>query len=130
MGAHYLTPLFTPDSIALFGASDREDAVGGIVFRNLLESGFEGRIYAMNPRRDEVQGQPAYRSLSDVDDTIDLAVVATPAAGIPDIVEQCGKHGVPMMLILSAGFREIGAAGRRLSRRRVPARSASATTRA
>ena len=114
MGAHYLTPLFTPDSIALFGASDREDAVGGIVFRNLLESGFEGRIYAMNPRRDEVQGQPAYRSLSDVDDTIDLAVVATPAAGIPDIVEQCGKHGVPMMLILSAGFREIGAAGRRL----------------
>ena len=60
MGAHYLTPLFTPDSIALFGASDREDAVGGIVFRNLLESGFEGRIYAMNPRRDEVQGQPAF----------------------------------------------------------------------
>ena len=44
MGAHYLTPLFTPDSIALFGASDREDAVAGIVFRNLLESGFEGRI--------------------------------------------------------------------------------------
>ena len=114
MGAHYLTPLFTPDSIALFGASDREDAVGGIVFRNLLESGFEGRVYAMNPRRDEVQGQPAYRSLSDVDDTIDLAVVATPAAGIPDIVEQCGKHGVPMMLILSAGFREVGPAGRKL----------------
>ena len=117
MGAHYLTPLFTPDSIALFGASDREDAVGGIVFRNLLESGFEGRIYAMNPKRDKVQGQRAFSSLDDVDGSVDLAVVATPAAGIPDIVEQCGQHGVPMMLILSAGFREVGPAGRKLEDR-------------
>jgi acetyltransferase len=117
MGAHYLAPLFTPDSIALFGASDRKDAVGGIVFRNLLKSGFEGRIYAINPNRDQVQGQRAYASIDDVDDTVDLAVVATPAAGVPDIVEQCGKHGVRMMLVLSAGFREVGPAGRKLEDR-------------
>jgi acetyltransferase len=114
MGAHYLAPLFTPESIALFGASDREDAVGGVVFRNLLNSGFKGRIYAINPGRDQVQGRRAYASIDAIGDSIDLAVVATPAAGVPDIVEACGKHGVPMMLIMSAGFREVGAAGRKL----------------
>ena len=114
MGDHYLAPLFTPESIALFGASDRVEAVGGVVFRNLLNSGFEGRIYAINPNRDQVQGRRAFASIEDVDDTVDLAVVATPAAGVPDIVEACGKRGVRMMLILSAGFREVGPAGRKL----------------
>jgi acetyltransferase len=117
MVGHYLEPLFTPDSIALFGASDRVDAVGGVVFHNLLNSGFEGRIYAINPKRDQVQGQPAFASIDDVNDTVDLAVVATPAAGVPEIVEQCGQAGVSMMLILSAGFREIGPAGRKLEDR-------------
>ena len=62
MNTHYLASLFRPDSIALFGASDREDSVGGIVFRNLLDSGFEGRIFPINPRRDEVQGQKACKN--------------------------------------------------------------------
>ena len=117
MGTHYLAPLFSPDGIALFGASDREDAVGGIVFRNLLNSGYAGKAYPINPKRDEVQGQRAYRSLDDVKGAVDLAVIATPAEFVPDIVEQCGKHGVPMMLILSAGFREVGPAGRKLEDR-------------
>ena len=117
MSTHYLTPLFTPASIALFGASDREDAVGGIVFKNLLKAGFEGGIYPINPKRDVVQGRDAFRSLADVDDKVDLAVVATPAGSIPDIVEECGQQGVPMMLILSAGFRETGDKGRRLEDR-------------
>ncbi len=117
MSTHYLAPLFTPESIALFGASDRPDAVGGIVFRNLLAAGFEGPVYPINPRRDTVQGQAAYHSLARVDGPVDLAVVATPAAGIPDIVEECGQHGVRMILILSAGFRETGPAGRRLEDR-------------
>ncbi|MCG8370681.1 MAG: bifunctional acetate--CoA ligase family protein/GNAT family N-acetyltransferase [Proteobacteria bacterium] len=114
MSEHYLAPLFTPSGIALFGASDRSDSVGGIVFRNLLASGFAGGVYPVNPKRDEVQGRKAFRSLGSVDGTVDLAVVATPAGTIPDIVEECGEYGVPMMLILSAGFRETGPAGRRL----------------
>ena len=60
MNTHYLAPLFTPESIALFGASDRTDSVGGIVFRNLLSSGYQGQIYAINPRRAEVQGEKAF----------------------------------------------------------------------
>ncbi len=66
MNAHYLTSLFTPESIALFGASDRPDSVGGVVFKNLLSSDFSGRIYAINPRRENVQGQKAYSSLDEI----------------------------------------------------------------
>jgi len=117
MNTHYLTSLFTPESVALFGASDRKDSVGGVVFKNLLTSGYKGRIYAINPRRDEIQGQKAFPSLDDIEATVDLAVVATPARSIPDIVTACGEHGIRMMLILSAGFRETGTEGRRLEDR-------------
>ncbi len=114
MNSHYLTSLFTPESVALYGASDRPDSVGGVVFKNLLTAGFEGRIYAINPNRDEVQGQKAFSSLDEIDSSVYLVVVATPARSIPGIVEACGERGIKMMLILSAGFRETGAAGRRL----------------
>ena len=114
MNKHYLASLFTPESVALFGASDRVDSVGGIVFKNLLSAGFNGRIYAINPRRDQVQGEKAYSSLDEIEEVVDLVVVATPASTIPAIVEACGERGIKMMLILSAGFRETGAAGRRL----------------
>ena len=117
MNTHYLASLFTPESIALFGASDREDSVGGVVFKNLLNSGFKGRIYAINPKRDVVQGEKAFPSLDEIDELVDLVVVATPAKSIPAIVEACGERGVTMMLILSAGFRETGAEGRRLEDR-------------
>ena len=117
MNTHYLSSLFKPESVVLFGASDKQDSVGGVVFRNLLTSGFEGRIFAINPKRDEVQGQKAYSTLEEIDEAIDLAVVATPAKSIPGIVEECGEHGIKMMLILSAGFRETGAEGRRLEDR-------------
>ncbi len=114
MSTHYLASLFTPGSVALFGASDRTDSVGGVVLKNLLSSGFEGQIYAINPKREEVQGLKAYDSLDDFEEAVDLAVVATPASTIPGIVEICGERGIRMMLVLSAGFRETGADGRRL----------------
>jgi len=114
MNTHYLTALFTPKNIALFGASDRENSVGGIVFRNLLSSGYQGQIYAINPKHEMVQGEKAFKSLSEVGEPVDLAVVATPASTIPAIVEACGEHGIKMMLILSAGFRETGEKGRKL----------------
>jgi acetyltransferase len=117
VNTHYLTSLFTPTSIALFGASDRVDSVGGVVFKNLLTSGFKGQIYAINPKREEVQGQRAFKSLEDIGELVDLVVVATPASSIPAIVEACGEQGVRMMLILSAGFRETGSAGQRLEER-------------
>ena len=117
MNTHYLTSLFTPNKIALFGASDRENSVGGVVFKNLLAAGFEGKIFAINPKHEKVQGEKAYASLSDIGEQIDLAVVATPASTIPAIVEACGEHNIKMMLILSAGFREIGEEGKKLEKK-------------
>ena len=114
MHSHYLTSLFSPNSVVLFGASDRKDSVGGVVFRNMLSSGFQGNIFAVNPKHKEIQGQKAFASLKDIDENIDLAVVATPPKTIPGIVEACGGQGIRMMLIMSAGFREAGQEGRRL----------------
>ena len=117
MRPHYLKTLFAPTSVVMFGASDRVDSVGEIVFRNLLEGGFKGEIYAINPARDEVQGHKAYPDLESIDRPIDLAIVATPATTVPGIVEDCGKHDIKSMIILSAGFREIGGPGRALERK-------------
>ncbi|MEW8508624.1 MAG: bifunctional acetate--CoA ligase family protein/GNAT family N-acetyltransferase [Candidatus Thiodiazotropha sp.] len=114
MQSHYLTPLFSPKSIAMFGASDRKNSVGEVVFRNLKSAGFKGEIYPINLKHDKVQGVKAYKSIEAVGKSVDLAVVATPAQTIPAIVQACGEHGVKAMIVLSAGFRETGVAGRRL----------------
>ncbi len=117
MQSHYLNPLFAPKSVAMFGASERQNSVGEVVFRNLISSGFKGEVYAINPKHDQIQGVKAYKSLADIDKPVELAVVATPAKTIPAIVEACGQHGVKTMIILSAGFRESGPEGRRLEDR-------------
>jgi len=117
MRPHYLNPLFAPRSIAMFGASDRADSVGQVVFRNLLQAGFEGEIHAVNPKRATVQGQRCHPDLASIGQPVDLAIVATPARTVPAIVDACGEHGVKAMIILSAGFREVGAAGRQLEDR-------------
>ena len=114
MRPHYLKALFAPESVAMFGASETPDSVGQVVFKNLLEGGFAGDIYAINPKRDEVQGRKAYPDLDAIGEDVDLAIVATPAPTVPGIVEQCGAHGIKSMIILSAGFREVGEQGRAL----------------
>ena len=116
MGPHYLNHLFSPRSIAVFGASDRNGSVGSIVFRNLREGGFKGELYAVNPKHRKVQEQRAYRDLAAIGKPVDLAVIATPAATVPGIVAQCGEAGVRAAVVLSAGFGEAGAgdAGERL----------------
>ncbi len=114
MRPHYLNSLFKPKSIAMFGASDREDSVGQVVFKNILEGGFKGHVYPINTQRKKVQGKKAYENIAATNAQIDLAVIATPASSIPAIIESCGEQGVKSAIILSAGFREIGAAGQRL----------------
>jgi len=117
MGRHYLTPLFAPASVAVFGASDRPDAVGQIVFRNMLDSGFTGRLYPINPNHGEVQGRKAYASIAEISDTVELIVIATPPATIPDILDHCGQRGVKAAVILTAGFSETGPDGAALERK-------------
>ncbi|MCW5600694.1 bifunctional acetate--CoA ligase family protein/GNAT family N-acetyltransferase [Nitrosomonas sp.] len=116
MNRHYLSPLFSPKSVAVIGASSRIDSVGEIVFKNMLGSGFQGKLYAVNPNHDEIQGRRAYASIEQIDDSVDLAVIITRAATVPDIIESCGKRGVRFALVLSAGFRETGPQGVALER--------------
>ncbi|MDR0480474.1 MAG: acetate--CoA ligase family protein, partial [Gallionellaceae bacterium] len=116
MEPHYLNKLFSPRSVAVIGASDRIEAVGGIVFKNMLESGFTGALYAINAKHGEVQGQKAYASIEDVDKPIDLAVICTPATTVPDLIDACGRHGTRAVVVLSAGFSEIGSTGAALER--------------
>jgi acetyltransferase len=116
MGQHYLRMLFSPKSVAVIGASDRANTVGQVVFRNMLKSGYTGSLYAVNPARQEVQGQRAYATIEEIETPVELAVVCTQAKTVPDVIEACGKHGVRAAVVLSAGFTEVDAHGAALER--------------
>lgn len=106
MGPHYLDRLFSPKSIAVFGASDRPNAVGTLVFENLIASGFHGELYPINPKRESLQGLTCYPNIGAIAANIELAVICTPAPTVPDIIEACGEHGVRAAIVISAGFSE------------------------
>lgn len=116
MSQHYLKKLFSPSSIAIIGASDRPNSVGMKVFKNLLEGNFEGKIYAVNPKHTQIQDQLCFPSIKKIKDTIDLAIIATPANTLPDIIIECGEKGVDTVIVLSSGFSEIGQQGKILEK--------------
>ena len=109
-----LDPLFQPCSIAVIGASATPGHVGNILMRNLLNSPFGGAVYPVNPKRPHVQGVHCYPSLATVPEPIDLAVIATPAARVPAVVQEAAEHQVKAAIVISAGFSELGAEGRAL----------------
>ncbi|MBX3709701.1 MAG: acetate--CoA ligase family protein [Gammaproteobacteria bacterium] len=111
---HYLARLFQPSSIAVIGASDRSNAVGMKVFKNLLQENFTGKIYAVNPKHEQVQGQLCVSSVNKIHGTIDLAVITTPAKTVPDILEECGKKNIQAAIVISSGFSETGEDGKKL----------------
>jgi acetyltransferase len=104
MSSYRLSSLFTPRSVAVVGASPRSGSVGGSIVRNLLAGGFEGPIFAVHPRGQEVAGVPAFASLSKLPEAPDLAVLATPAQTIPQLVEEAGTKGVAAAVIISSGL--------------------------
>jgi acetyltransferase len=114
MGPHYLNRFFTPKSVAIVGASQREDSVGYRLLLNMQEAGFKGGLYPVNNKRETLLGLKAYPDLNAVPEKLDLVVIATPAPSVPGIVHQCGEKGVTSVIIISAGFGELGAAGKRL----------------
>jgi len=106
MAAHFLDRLFTPRAIAVFGASELADAVGGRVFDNLRDAGFAGPIYAINPKYKHLHHQTCYPSIAAIAQPVDLAVIATPAQTVPEIIHACGEHGVRAVIIISTGFND------------------------
>lgn len=112
---HPLSPLFTPASVAVIGASSDADRIGGRVLRFLIEAGFTGRLVPVNKSgAAEIQGLPAYASITDVPGQIDQAIILAPVAGVESAVRDSIAKGVKCVLVLTAGFAEIGPEGRAL----------------
>ena len=114
MSVPNLDKILNPKNIAVIGASDREGSVGHALMKNLTQQGYNGEVYPINIRKDEILGIKAYKSLDQLPEPVDLAVIATPAQTVPNILEQCGKAGITGVIIISAGFKEIGAEGKAL----------------
>jgi len=106
--------LFDPKSIAVIGASNRKDSVGYILLHNIIAAEYEGVVYPVNPNARAVQAIQCYDTISQVPRKVDLAVVAVPAKAVPDVVRECGESGVSACVIVSAGFKEVGAEGKKL----------------
>ena len=106
-----LDSLFRPRSVAVIGASTKDLSIGNRVIKNLVDFGFTGAVYPINPSADEVRGIKAYKSILDCPDNIDVVHMVIPAKFVPQAVEDCGKKGVKHIIINSGGFSETGAEG-------------------
>jgi acetyltransferase len=109
-----LDKIFRPQSIAAIGASDRQGTVGYALMDNLLTGGFKGKIYPVNPGHRTIRGMKSYPSVNKIPGKVDLALIAAPAKFIPNVIEECGQAGVGGAVIISAGFKEAGEAGKRM----------------
>src|SRR6266571_374139 len=113
---HYLTPLFEPGSVAIVGASEKSGKVGAVLLSNMLAAGYRGALFAVNPKYGSVRGVPCYASVGKLPRRVDLAVIATPAKTVPDVIEESGRSGVRAAVVITAGFSEAGPEGAKLER--------------
>ena len=108
-----LTEFFTPSTVAVIGASTNPDKLGHAVLENLVSGGFAqvGKIFPVNPKATEILGLPAYASVQEIPEAIDLAVIVIPYRIVPDALRTCGEKKIPAVIVISAGFREAGREG-------------------
>lgn len=106
-----LDRIFNAESIAVIGASERKESVGEAIMKNLVEKGYRGRVFPVNPNRKTIMGIPAFPGVGDIDQDIDLAIVATPIATVPGVVAECAKTLIAGCVVISAGGKETGRAG-------------------
>ncbi len=109
--------LFNPKSVAIIGASDNPKKIGYALVKNLIDAGFTGSIYPINPRKKEILGLPVYPSIIEAPEVPELAVIAVPAVAVLEVLEECGKKGVKGVVVITAGFRETGEEGAILERK-------------
>ncbi len=112
-----LSALFNPKAVAVIGATDRPGSVGRTLLWNLISNPFGGMVFPINPKRQSVLGIRAYPSIRETPEQVDLAIIATPAGTVPDLIRDCVDMGVKGAIILSAGFKEIGPEGIALEQR-------------
>src|SRR3989304_9483557 len=113
---HQLDFLFKPKSLAIIGASSKELSIGNVIIKNLVQYGYTGKIFPINPKEPEIRGIKAYTSIFEVQDSIDLAHIIIPSRFVPQIIEDCGKKGIKSVIINSAGFSEMGEEGMALQK--------------
>jgi acetyltransferase len=106
-----LSAIFAPKSVAVIGATEREGSVGRTILRNLITTAFGGVVYPVNEKRSSVLGIKSYATIRAVPEVVDLAVIVTPAPTVPTIIDECADLGIPGAIVISAGFKEIGADG-------------------
>ena len=109
-----LDKIFNPQTVAIIGASDVEGSVGYAIVKNFTQSGFAGKIFFVNIKKAEILGVKTYQTVNQIPEQVDLAMIATPAKTVPQVMEECGKANVKGVIIVSAGFKETGAAGKAL----------------
>ena len=109
-----LNKMFKPESVAVIGASNTPGKVGYIIVDNLINDGFEGTIYPINPKGGEILGKKAYTNIKDVPEKVDLAIITIPSAFVNTAVKECGEIGVENMVVITAGFKEVGEEGAKL----------------
>ena len=102
---------FRPSSVAVIGASSNRLKVGGVVLANIINDGYKGKIYPINPTTQEILGLKSYPSVLDVKEPIEMAVVVVPAKSVPSVMEDCGKKRIKGVVIISSGFAEAGSDG-------------------
>ncbi|MGA2682296.1 MAG: bifunctional acetate--CoA ligase family protein/GNAT family N-acetyltransferase [Candidatus Bathyarchaeia archaeon] len=111
-----LDKIFNPQSVAIIGASDVEGSVGYLIVKNFAQLGYVGKYYFVNIRKPEIFGVKTYKSVDKISEPVDLAIIATPAQTVQEIMEQCGKANVKGVIIVSAGFKETGPEGKALEK--------------
>lgn len=109
-----LNKIFKPESVAVIGASDTPGKVGYIIVSNMISGGYKGKIYPVNPKGGEIQGLKAYKNIKDIPEKVDLVIMSIPAAFVNESVKDCGEASVENMVVISAGFKEVGEEGAKL----------------
>lgn len=109
----YLNKIMSPRSVAVIGASNKEHTIGSDIMKRLVEYGFTGKIFPINPKDSEIQGMTAYPSVLEVPEEIDMAVIVINAKYVLSAVDQCHQKGIKGIVVISAGFKETGGAGAR-----------------
>lgn len=109
-----LNKMFKPKSVAVIGASNTPGKVGHIIVDNLINDGFKGTIYPVNPKGGEILGKKAYANIKDIPETVDLAIITIPSVFVNTVVKECGEIGVQNMVVITAGFKEVGEEGAKL----------------
>ena len=111
--------MFEPDSIVFLGATNDPRKWGFRILANIVNGGFKGKIYPVNPTKEEILGLKVYKNVTEVPETPDLAVIVIPPSGVPAVLKECATKGIKMALVITAGFAEVGTEGQRLQQEMV-----------